>query len=250
MKVSALNARLSLALGCLALVSGLAAENSSLSDSNLETAETRVTPETSLSQTDLLRKQVSLDRETQKTLTESLAVSNAEAELFRRKYSELQLRMETLGVEAVSKDRAKLEQRLLKAVSDLQLMNKEKSAYREQLLKLAETMLRFVKSTQSADPQARMEVEAQLRATNLLLAGWDGASPNEEAAPDSDERPGDQCEGRVVARGWQPRCPTGSETRDAAASGAGREDDRDFARGGCARENQWRGRFKNWIRRK
>ena len=91
--------------------------------------------------------------------------------------------METLGVEAVSKDRVKLEQRLLKAVSDLQLMNKEKSAYREQLLKLAETMLRFVKSTQSADPQARMEVEAQLRATNLLLAGWDGASPNEEAAP-------------------------------------------------------------------
>ena len=171
MKVSALNTRLSLALGCLALVSGLAAENSSLSDSNLETAETRVTPETSLSQTDLLRKQVSLDRETQKTLTESLVVSNAEAELFRRKYSELQLRMETLGVEAVSKDRAKLEQRLLKAVSDLQLMNKEKSAYREQLLKLAETMLRFVKSTQSADPQARMEVEAQLRATNLLLAG-------------------------------------------------------------------------------
>ena len=45
-------------------------------------------------------------------------------------------------------------------------------------------MLRFVKSTQSADPQARMEVEAQLRATNQLLAGEDGASPNEEAAPD------------------------------------------------------------------
>jgi hypothetical protein len=180
MKVSALNTRLSLALGCLALVSGLAAENSSLSDSNLETAETRVTPETSLWQTDLLRKQVSLDRETQKTLTESLVVSNAEAELFRRKYSELQLRMETLGVEAVSKDRAKLEQRLLKAVSDLQLMTKEKSAYREQLLKLAETMLRFVKSTQSADPQARMEVEAQLRATNLLLA----ARPIEETQPD------------------------------------------------------------------
>ena len=156
MKVSALITPLSLALGCLPLVHGLAAENSSLSDSNLETAATKVMAETSLSQNDLLRKQLSLDRETQKTLTESLVVSNAEAELFRRKYSELQLRMEALGVEAVSKDRAKLEQRLLKAVSDLQLMNKETSAYREQLLKLTETMLRFVKSTQSADPQARM----------------------------------------------------------------------------------------------
>jgi hypothetical protein len=66
MKVSALNTRLSLAWGCLVLVSGLAAENSSLSDSNLETAETRVTPETSLSQTDLLRKQVSLDAKRRK----------------------------------------------------------------------------------------------------------------------------------------------------------------------------------------
>jgi len=181
MKLSALNTRLSLALGCLVLVSGLAAENSSLSDSNLETAETT---KTSLSQNDLLRKQLSLDRETQKTLTESLVVSNAEAELFRRKYSELQLRMEALGIEAVSKDRAKLEQRLLRAVSDLQLTNKKKSVYREQLLKLTETMLRFVKSTQSADPQARMEVEAQLRATNQLLAASDGTSPSEDEASD------------------------------------------------------------------
>jgi hypothetical protein len=184
MKVSALNPRLAVALGCLALAHGLAAENSSVSDSNLETAEAKVTSETLLSQNDFLRKQLSLDRETQKTLTDSLVVSNAEAELFRRKYSELQLRMDALGVESVSKDRAKLEQRLLKAVSDLQLMNKEKEAYREQLLKLTETVLRYVKSTESTDPEARMGVEAQLRATNQLLAAKDGNSPSEEVVPD------------------------------------------------------------------
>ena len=183
MKVSALFPRLAVALGCLSLVHGLAAEDSSLSDSNLETAEARVTSETLLSQNDLLRKQLSLDRETQKTLTDSLVVSNAEAELFRRKYSELQLRMDALGVESVSKDRAKLEQRLLKAVSDLQLVNKEKEAYREQLLKLTETVIRYVKSTESADPDARMGVETQLRATNQLLAKG-GNQPNEEAGPD------------------------------------------------------------------
>jgi hypothetical protein len=184
MKVSALNPRLSIVLVCLLLAPGLAAEDSSLSDPNLETAEAKVTAETLLSRNDLLRKQLSLDRETQKTLTDSLVVSNAEAELFRRKYSELQLRMETLGVESVSKDRAKLEQRLLKAVSDLQLINKEKEAYREQLLSLTETMLHYVKSTQSADPQARAEVEAQLRAANQLLSARDAAAPNEETAPD------------------------------------------------------------------
>ena len=183
MKVSALFPRLAVVLGCLALAHGLAAENSSLSDSNLETAEAKVTAETLFSQNDLLRKQLSLDRETQKTLTDSLVVSNAEAELFRRKYSELQLRMDALGVESVSKDRAKLEQRLLKAVSDLQLMNKEKEAYREQLLKLTETVIRYVKSTESADPDARMGVETQLRATNQLLAKG-GNQPNEEAGPD------------------------------------------------------------------
>jgi hypothetical protein len=171
---------------CLLLSAGrlTAQQNSSLSDPNLETADAQVTSETLLSQNDLLRKQLSLDREMQKTLTDSLVVSNAEAELFRRKYSELQTRMDTLGVEAVSKDRAKLEQRLLKAVSDLQMMNREKEAYREQLLKLSETMLRYVKTTENADPQARAEVEAQVRATNQLLAKKDEALPNEDAAPD------------------------------------------------------------------
>jgi len=139
-----------------------------------------VTSETLLSQNDLLRRQLSLKQETEKTLTDSLVVSNAEAELFRRKYSELQTRMDVLGIESVSKDRARLEQRLLKAVSDLQLTNKEKEACREQLLKLSETMLHYVKTAQSGDAQARADVEAQLRATNQMLA----ATPKDGSAPD------------------------------------------------------------------
>ena len=83
-----------------------------------------------------------------KTLTDSLADSNAEAELFRRKYSELQLRMEALGLEAVSKDRAKLEQRLLTAVRDLQLSKKEKrSIIASSWCSLTEAVLRFIKSS-------------------------------------------------------------------------------------------------------
>ena len=142
-----------------------------------------MTSETLLSQNDLLKKQLSLDRETVKTMTDSLVVSNAEAELFRRKYSELQLRMDALGVESASKDRAKLEQRLLKAVSDLQILQKEKAAYREQLLQLTETVLRYVKTTPSGDPNVRMDVEAQLRATNRLVGkgGADDGSADEQA---------------------------------------------------------------------
>ncbi len=143
-----------------------------------------MTADTLLSQNDLLRKQLSLDRETVKTMTDSLVVSNAEAELFRRKYADLQLRMDALGVESANKDRAKLEQRLLKAVSDLQILQKEKVAYREQLLQLTETVLRYVKTTTNVDAEARGDVEAQLRATSRLVGRKDATLPNEADVPD------------------------------------------------------------------
>ena len=116
-----------------------------------------------LAQKEELRRQLSLSQETVQTLTSSLAESNAEAELFRRKYSDLQLRMEALGLEAANKDRAKLEQRLLTAVSDLQLAHKESEQFRDQMLRMNESMLRYLKTSQGGDAQARMDVEAQLR---------------------------------------------------------------------------------------
>ncbi|MDQ6940382.1 MAG: hypothetical protein M3119_09540 [Verrucomicrobiota bacterium] len=117
-----------------------------------------------------MRKQLEVQRESVKTLTESLAESNAEAELFRRKYSDLQLRMEALGLDAANKDRAKLEQRLLAAVSDLQLAQKEREQYRDQMLRLSEAMLQLLKSSTGGDAKARMELEAQLRSTNAMIA--------------------------------------------------------------------------------
>lgn len=126
----------------------------------------KVTAETLLRQNE--ERQLSLQRETVKTLTESLAESNAEAEVFRRKYSDLQLRMEGLGLDSAKKDRGKLEQRLLNAVSDLQLLQKEREEYRDQMLRLREAMLRFLKTTAGGDAQARMEMEAQLRGASEL----------------------------------------------------------------------------------
>ena len=63
-------------------------------------------------ETEELRRQLSIAQESVKALTSSLAESNAEAEELRRKYSDLQLRMEALGLASANKDRAKLEQRL------------------------------------------------------------------------------------------------------------------------------------------
>ena len=141
-----------------------------MSGSKIEYAEAQATAGALFSENEELRQQLAVQRESVKTLTDSLAASNAEAELFRRKYSDLQLRMEALGLDGASKDKAKLEQRLLSAVSDLQLTQKERDEYRDQMLRLSEAMLHLLKSSTGGDAKARMELEAQLRSTNQLVA--------------------------------------------------------------------------------
>ena len=130
-----------------------------------------------LSQKEELRRQLSLSQQTVQTLTSSLAESNAEAELFRRKFADLELRMEALGLASASRDRAKLEQRLLTAVSDLQLAQKERDQYRDQMMQLSEAMLRYLKTAEGGDAQARMDVEAQLRSLNALVDTSSKAQP-------------------------------------------------------------------------
>ena len=193
LKPSTINHRLAtlVAVGCVGLAQGLAGEgNSSLSKSKTETVGTsdaagalpvtsasprprRALPEATaaglLQQTEDLQKQLSIAQESLKALTSSLAESNAEAELFRRKYSDLQLQMEALGLASANKDRAKLEQRLLAAVSDFQLAQRERDDYREQMLRLDEAVLYYLKTSQSTDAKARMDVETQLRSIDKLV---------------------------------------------------------------------------------
>jgi len=182
-----------LVVGCVTLAQGLAAEgNSSLSESKTENAgasdtavagvlpaasansqPTRLPSEVTaaglLQQNEDLQRHLSIAQESLKALTSSLAESNAEAELFRRKYSDLQLQMEALGLASANKDRAKLEQRLLAAVSDLQLAQKERDEYRDHMLRLDEAVLCYLKTSQSADAKARMDVETQLRSIDKLV---------------------------------------------------------------------------------
>jgi hypothetical protein len=161
-------------------VGGLAAEgDGSLSESKIENAERSVTATALLEQNEDLQRQLSIQQESLRTLTTSLAESNAEAELFRRKFSDLELRMEALGLESANKDRAKLEQRLLAAVSDLQLSQKERDEFRDQMLRLNEAMLRYLKTSQGGDAQARMDVETQLRSANELATKSTSPSPPE-----------------------------------------------------------------------
>jgi myosin heavy subunit len=167
---------LQFAIGVCAYAQG----NSSLSESKSEIAPEGASAEGLLKENEQLQKQLSTAQESVKALTSSLAESNAEAEELRRKYSDLELRMEALGLASASKDRAKLEQRLLSAVSDLQLAQKERDGYRDQMLRLNEAIVLYLKSSQGGDAKTRMDVEAQLRSTNLLISKSEGAQVEAE----------------------------------------------------------------------
>src|SRR5213593_3037921 len=165
---------LQFAIGICAQAQG----NSSLSESKNESAVHPATAEALLQENEQLQKQLSIAQESLKALTSSLAESNADAEELRRKYSDLELRMEALGLASANKDRAKLEQRLLAAVSDLQLGHREREEYRDQMLRLNEAMWRYLKTAQSGDAQARLDVETQLRGANALATRSTNAPPN------------------------------------------------------------------------
>jgi predicted RNase H-like nuclease (RuvC/YqgF family) len=170
---------------CGCAVAALVAQaqgNSSLTESKIESAETKVTAEALLTQNEELRAQMATAEESLKTLTASLAESNAEAEVFRRKFADLESRMEALGLASASKDRAKLEQRLLAAISDLRLAQKERDELRDQLLGLNEALLRYLKTSQGGDAQGRADVETQLRKTNELVGRSTSASVKEPQA--------------------------------------------------------------------
>ena len=172
--------------GCVVAASVAQAQgNSSLTESKIENAEPSqggVTAETLLRQNEELRKQLSIQQESLKTLTASLAESNVEAEVFRRKFADLESRMEALGLASASKDRAKLEQRLLAAVSDLRLAQKERDELRDQLLGLNEALLRYLQTVQGGDAQARADVEIQLRKTNELVGKAKTATAKEHTS--------------------------------------------------------------------
>src|SRR5207302_629179 len=87
--------------------------------------------------------------------------------VFKRESRDLKLRMEALGLDAG--DKTKLEQRLLKAVSDLKIVQDEKDKLADQLVRMSEAMLRFIKTAVSTDADARLAVETEMRGANEAL---------------------------------------------------------------------------------
>jgi len=154
----------------LALAVMLAAQpNSSLSDQNIEFTEAKMTLQSLSNDNARLREQLLLTQQQVKSLTQSLAISNSEAEVFKRESSEIKLRMEALGIEAAGSGKAKLEQRILQAVSDLRIVQDEKNKITDQMMRLTEVVLQYLKTASNTSPEARMALEIEMRGVNVLL---------------------------------------------------------------------------------
>jgi hypothetical protein len=140
----------------------------SLTEQQIETSETRTALEALLRENAKLQQRL---EDTQKSLTnlqKNLATSVTEGEVLKRKVTELTFRLEALGLDSTGEP-AKLEQRLLKAVSDLRLSEEELRAHHQALVELSEAVLRFQRVADTDDAEARVILEAAMRNAGRAL---------------------------------------------------------------------------------
>lgn len=155
---------------CFMLVYGPAAQSAgSFSDLDIEYSELKVTLDKVLAENKQLRDALA---ETQKTLAEmrkNLTVSNGETAVFQHQSMQMKLRMDALGIDFVTGNGEKLEQRLLAAVSDLRTSTAEKKNLSEALVRLVEAASLYAKTATVASPQSRLTLETEIRGANAIL---------------------------------------------------------------------------------
>lgn len=122
-----------------------------------------------------------------KVMAQSLAAANGEAKANRDSYRELLLKLEGLGVDILDPDPKGLQSRLLKAVRDRDLLERELNGITEQLFKLTEVFVAYMQSATSDDAEARQAIEAELLATSNVF--------------EQSQNPGASGEVRAIAEG-------------------------------------------------
>lgn len=106
-----------------------------------------------------------------KATQESLMLSNSEAQMWRQAYEELRLKNEALGVDALTADEKRLQNRVVEAVKEVYQAEKARRDGAGLLEKWVYTIQSLLKTAQGLDPQQRSEYEAVLRSTREYLEG-------------------------------------------------------------------------------
>jgi hypothetical protein len=111
-----------------------------------------------------------------KTLSDSLAAATAESENFREQWTELKLRDEALGVEALTGDEAKTQEKLVQAVKELYQTEIRRREAVELMNKLLVSTDQMLQTAPKYDPQVRAQYEEATRSAKAYLAGGSGSS--------------------------------------------------------------------------
>jgi hypothetical protein len=109
-----------------------------------------------------------------KQLTDELAAANAESEKFRQQWADLKLRDEALGVEALTADQQKMEDRI---VEDAKQIYQGEMKHREMLTllqKLLETTDQLMQEAPKYDPKLLAEYEETSRSARDYIEGHGG----------------------------------------------------------------------------
>jgi predicted nucleic acid-binding Zn-ribbon protein len=157
-----------------------------LKNLDIERAESRVALETALVENQVLKDKLTATEAAVTSLQKNLAAVSGEAEVFRRKANELNIRLEALGA-------GKLDDRLVKLLNDLKVGEEERARLRDALIGLTESVSRYEKVALSSDAAARLELEAAMRDARKAL----GVAPPE--AISAPQLPSSLTEGMVVS---------------------------------------------------
>ncbi len=157
---------------CLAPVSKLAAQREgSLKNLNFEKTESKLASELLVASNLELTKKLETAEAALIALQKNFGSISSEAEVFRRKATELSVRLEALGT-------GKLDDRLLKLLGQLKILGDEKAKMRDALIGLYEGVRQHEQKSVGSDPVSRLELEVALRESAKAL----GIAPAENAS--------------------------------------------------------------------
>ncbi len=103
-----------------------------------------------------------------KQLRESLALANADAETFRRQWQDLRLRDQALGIDALTVDEKRLQDRVVEAIKELYQTEQERRTAVIRLQQLLDAGQEVLKGA-SVDPQRRTDYEIAVRGAQAFL---------------------------------------------------------------------------------
>jgi hypothetical protein len=145
---------------------------------NVSQIEQQLAMETALKKVKELQSEIEDLRKRSHQLSENLATASKESDESKEKYNRMRLQLEALGISALSGDERSLQLRLLNAVNDYRLAEKDKKTLAEQLVQLSDASMAHLKEPTET---SRKRLEQALAQASVALQGG-GKNESQPAA--------------------------------------------------------------------